>query len=284
MAGLTANEDDSLKIHFNEVSKVPLLTREEEVSLAKRSREGDKSARDSLIKANMKFVAKIANQYKGCGVEYEDLLSEGYIGLMKAAEHFDEQKGYHFISYAVWWIRQRMLKFILDSSRMIRLPVNKEAEIRKLNAAMKEISLDDAKSEDEIVHAVAEKCGMEEARVSNLMNISKSVLSLDSCTGESGDRASEAADMSGEHSPEKSAMNAVLNSEIKDVISSLGDAKASYVLDMRYGLSGQGEWTLKDLSEKMNLSRERVRQIEQGALRKLRASNRCKDVLMDYVA
>lgn len=283
MQKLFVEDNDALKIHFDEMSKIPLLTREEEPALIKKAHEGDKAARDKVISANMKFVAKIAMQYRNRGVEYEDLLSEGYLGLMRALDHFDENKGYHFISYAVWWIRQGMLKAISDYGRVIRLPANKEVELHKLNRTLQDVRHSGRKSREEELEGTAKTLGMSKEYVQDLINISREMISLDDSKGDGSDETLLNTTEDTRISPEKDAMDSCLNSEIKEMISSL-DKKSSYVLDMRYGLSGQGERTLKDLGKKMNLSRERVRQIELGAIKKLRSSERCREVLMDYVA
>ena len=131
MANVSAKDLDVVRIHLNEITKIPLLTNDEETQLATKAAAGDKAARDKLLTSNMRFVIKIASQYLNKGLEYEDLISEGYLGLMKALDHFDVSKGYHFISYAVWWIRQSIMKAIVDFGRPIRLPVNKDAELTK---------------------------------------------------------------------------------------------------------------------------------------------------------
>ena len=154
MTSVSAKDLDVVRIHLNEIKKIPLLTNDEEIQLATRAAAGDKAARDKLLTSNMRFVIKIASQYLNKGLEYEDLISEGYLGLMKALDHFDVSKGYHFISYAVWWIRQSIMKAIVDFGRPIRLPVNKDAELTEIKRACHSVNPHGKKSEEEELEEV----------------------------------------------------------------------------------------------------------------------------------
>lgn len=283
MTSVSAKDLDVVRIHLNEIKKIPLLTNDEEIQLAIRAAAGDKAARDKLLTSNMRFVIKIASQYLNKGLEYEDLISEGYLGLMKALDHFDVSKGYHFISYAVWWIRQSIMKAIVDFGRPIRLPVNKDAELTEIKRACHSVNPHGKKSEEEELEEVALKLGMTKHHIREMLNISQEMISLDSPVGGDSDTALVDTVSAGTFTPEDAAIDASLKTEIDKAFVGL-DKKSVEVLNMRYGLNGQGERTLKEVGEKMNLSRERVRQIEKHAIAKIRANKICDISLKDYVA
>lgn len=283
MTSVSAKDLDVVRIHLNEIKKIPLLTNDEEIQLATRAAAGDKAARDKLLTSNMRFVIKIASQYLNKGLEYEDLISEGYLGLMKALDHFDVSKGYHFISYAVWWIRQSIMKAIVDFGRPIRLPVNKDAELTEIKKACHSVNPHGKKSEEEELEEVALKLGMTKHHIREMLNISQEMISLDSPISGDSDTALVDTVSAGTFTPEDAAIDASLKTEIDKAFVGL-DKKSVEVLNMRYGLNGQGERTLKEVGEKMNLSRERVRQIEKHAIAKIRANKICDISLKDYVA
>lgn len=283
MTSVSAKDLDVVRIHLNEIKKIPLLTNDEEIQLATRAAAGEKAARDKLLTSNMRFVIKIASQYLNKGLEYEDLISEGYLGLMKALDHFDVSKGYHFISYAVWWIRQSIMKAIVDFGRPIRLPVNKDAELTEIKRACHSVNPHGKKSEEEELEEVALKLGMTKHHIREMLNISQEMISLDSPISGDSDTALVDTVSAGTFTPEDAAIDASLKTEIDKAFVGL-DKKSVEVLNMRYGLNGQGERTLKEVGEKMNLSRERVRQIEKHAIAKIRANKICDISLKDYVA
>lgn len=283
MTSVSVKDLDVVRIHLNEIKKIPLLTNDEEIQLATRAAAGDKAARDKLLTSNMRFVIKIASQYLNKGLEYEDLISEGYLGLMKALDHFDVSKGYHFISYAVWWIRQSIMKAIVDFGRPIRLPVNKDAELTEIKRACHSVNPHGKKSEEEELEEVALKLGMTKHHIREMLNISQEMISLDSPISGDSDTALVDTVSAGTFTPEDAAIDASLKTEIDKAFVGL-DKKSVEVLNMRYGLNGQGERTLKEVGEKMNLSRERVRQIEKHAIAKIRANKICDISLKDYVA
>ena len=283
MTSVSAKDLDVVRIHLNEIKKIPLLTNDEEIQLATRAAAGDKAARDKLLTSNMRFVIKIASQYLNKGLEYEDLISEGYLGLLKALDHFDVSKGYHFISYAVWWIRQSIMKAIVDFGRPIRLPVNKDAELTEIKRACHSVNPHGKKSEEEELEEVALKLGMTKHHIREMLNISQEMISLDSPISGDSDTALVDTVSAGTFTPEDAAIDASLKTEIDKAFVGL-DKKSVEVLNMRYGLNGQGERTLKEVGEKMNLSRERVRQIEKHAIAKIRANKICDISLKDYVA
>lgn len=274
--------DDVVKMHLNEVKKYPLLTPEQETEAAEKALNGDKKARDLILTSNMRFVIKVAAQYRNRGLDFEDLISEGYLGLMKALEHFDVAKGYHFISYAVWWIRQSILKAILDTGRTIRLPVNKEQELRQIKKAKNEINALGNKSEAEELDEVASMLGMTQYHVREMLEISRDMKRLDKTLAEDSETTLLDTIESEFMTPEDSAIDQAMKNDINAALDTM-DRKSAAVVVMRYGLNGYGERTLKEVGEKMNLSRERVRQIEKKAVETLRDYAAKNKSLHDYV-
>ncbi|MCQ2240769.1 RNA polymerase sigma factor RpoD/SigA [Treponema sp.] len=274
--------DDVVKMHLNEVKRYPLLTPEQETEAAKKALKGDKKARDLILTSNMRFVIKVAAQYRNRGLDFEDLISEGYIGLMKALEHFDVSKGFHFISYAVWWIRQSILKAILDTGRAIRLPVNKEQELSQIKKAVNEVNPLGQKSEAEELDEVASMLGMTQYHVREMLEISRDMKRLDRTLTDDSETTLLDTIESEFISPEESAINQSLTDDINAALDTM-DKKSATVLAMRYGLNGYGERTLKEVGEKLNLSRERVRQIEKKAVDSLKDYTAKNKSLRDYV-
>ncbi|MDO4505543.1 MAG: RNA polymerase sigma factor RpoD/SigA [Spirochaetales bacterium] len=274
--------DDVVKMHLNEVKKYPLLTPEQETEAAEKALRGDKKARDLILTSNMRFVIKVAAQYRNRGLDFEDLISEGYLGLMKALEHFDVSKGYHFISYAVWWIRQSILKAILDTGRTIRLPVNKEQELRQIKKAKNEVNPLGNKSEAEELDEVASMLGMTQYHVREMLEISRDMKRLDKTLSEDSETTLLDTIESAFLNPEETAIEQAMKDDINAALAAM-DRKSAAVVAMRYGLNGYGERTLKEVGEKMNLSRERVRQIEKKAVETLRDYASKNKSLHDYV-
>lgn len=279
----TQTKRPEMKIHFGEIAKIPLLTNEQEVDLATKAAAGDKDARERLLTANLRFVVKIALGYTGRGLEAEDLISEGYLGLMRALDHFDVKRGCRFITYAVWWIRQAIMSAIMEQARLIRLPVDKELLLSQIKRTRESIDPDGKKDEEEQAQQVAAWLGVPEKKVRELLAVSRDLVSLDAPSAADCELSvGEKVAFDGE-GPEDDAIDSQMKDEIEDVLSDLDD-RSSRVLKLRFGLDGTGPRTLDEVGEKLCLSKERIRQIEKKALLTLRTSKRCSDVLKDYVA
>ncbi len=275
--------DDVVKMHLRDVKRFPLLSPEEETEVALKARQGDKASRDRILTSNMRFVIKIAAKYRNRGLDFEDLISEGYIGLIKALEHFEPSKGWHFISYAVWWIRQNISKAIIDTGHTIRLPVNRDAEVRDINKLRRKVNMDGVKTEEQELEEVASMLGMTKHHVREMMNISREMISLETPLGTDTENTVMDTIPSQFLSPEEQYLDLEMKDSISSAMSVL-DPKARKVISLRYGLGGLGEHTLKEAGEKMNLSRERVRQIEKKAMQTLGDYIPSKTMLNEYLA
>lgn len=263
------SDDNILSMYLKDINKIPLLSREEEIELATRAAQGDKVAKDKIVQANLRFVVNVAKKYQNHGIDLLDLISEGNIGLITAIDRFDVTKGYHFISYAVWWIRQSILKAICEKSRMIRLPLNRANELVQIEQARKAVA--GGKGEEEEMTQVAQLLGMTRQHVRELVNISRDMVSLDTPIGTSEESSVTIGDNTEDfryQSPEEAAMESVMQDELEDVLSSLPQKEAQ-VLRYRFGLNGNKSMSLKEVGDKFNLTKERIRQIEKKAIRRL---------------
>lgn len=267
------NNDNLLTLYLNDVKRYPLLTPEEETDLARKAVSGDVSAREKLINSHLRFVVSVAKQYENTGYGLMDLINEGNLGLLSAVEKYDPERGYHFISYAVWWIRQSILKAVNEKSRAIRLPLNRVNELLQIEKAMKELGLVSPGNED--WDRLSEQTGLEPDLIRQLVEVSRSTVSLDApvSSGKGGEE-SEFGELIADSSyltPEASLEDAALKDEINRVLALLPQKEAE-ILEMRFGLNGKMEMSLSDISEIYNLTKERIRQIEQKALNTLRNS------------
>ncbi len=275
-------DENLLSTYLKEINTIPLLSREEEYSLAMAAASGDTSAKDKLIRANLRFVVNVAKKYQNQGLPLPDLISEGNIGLMNAVDRFDATKGYHFISYAVWWIRQAILKAICEKSRMIRLPLNRANELVQIDKARKVVL--NNRSEEAELKEIADLLRMDEDHVRDIVNISREMVSLDSPVFADRDSSSlgDFLEDTQYDQPEKLAIENSLRDDIDEVLSTLTDKEAE-VIRYRFGLNGYKAMSLKEIGDLFNLTKERIRQIEKKALRRLQHPARMSK-LEAYVA
>jgi RNA polymerase primary sigma factor len=271
---------NNLAIYLKEINDIPLLNREEEDQIAHAAAAGNMTARERLVNANLRFVVNIAKKFQGLGLPLEDLISEGNVGLLNAVDRFDTEKGCHFISYAVWWIRQAIMSALCEKTRMIRLPSNRAAELVKIEKAKKFVKKQFA-AEGEAAR-IAEFLNMDEDHVCDLINISRDMLSLDNPV--SNDKESFLKDFIEDdryNAPEKDAEQKLMEADIKNVLDTLDKDEAD-IIRCHYGL-GRYPMSLKEIGAKYNLSKERIRQIEAKALSRLQNPLR-KKILQAYVA
>ncbi|MCI7435271.1 MAG: RNA polymerase sigma factor RpoD/SigA [Treponema sp.] len=279
-------DENVLATYLKEINKIPLLSNEEEVELAEKAAAGDKLAKNKIINANLRFVVTIAKKYQKKGLDIEDLISEGNIGLINAIEKFDVSKGYRFISYAVWWIRQSILKAICEKSRPIRLPLNRANELVRIEHAKKELySTGLSLNEEDEITEVANMLNMDSTHVREMINISKEMASLDSeiyGKDNSYTTMGEMLEDTRYAAPDTKLIEEDMNRELNDVIDTLKPNEAQ-VLRMRYGLDGQKPMSLKEVGEAFDLTKERIRQIEKIAIKRMRCPVRARR-LSSYVA
>jgi len=279
---ITSRDSKSLEKYFQEIAKIDLITVEEEVELARKIREGDQAALQRLVNANLRFVVSVAKQYQNRGLKLSDLINEGNIGLVKAAKRFDETRGFKFISYAVWWIRQSILKAISEKSRIIRLPLNKIGSMNKINSAYSvlEQTHERPPSQEEI----ANKLDMSLSQVKNTMKSSGKHLSMDAPLREGEGRASSLYDVIGSEklpNPDQGVMKESLLTDIDKVLKTLPE-RESDIIRLYFGIGDQAPKSLVEIGETFDLTRERVRQIKKKAILRLRNKSR-KEVLMTYL-
>ena len=260
-----------------------MITHEEEIELAQKAQAGDKAAKDKLVNANLRFVVNVAKKYRNHGLDLTDLISEGNLGLLTAVEKFDVTKGYHFISYAVWWIRQSILKAICEKSRAIRLPLNRANELVQIEHARKVVGT--KKTEQQEYEDIGAMLNMDASHVRDMINISREMISLDAETNDSDNGRSKVGDFFEDNAfdrPEEKAIEKSMNEEIDNVIDTLRPNEAR-VIRMRYGLNGAKPMSLKEVGEECSLTKERIRQIEKHAIVRLQHPTRARR-LEAYVA
>ena len=277
---VTNRETASLDKYLQEIGKVDLITADEEVELAQRIKDGDNRALEKLTKANLRFVVSVAKQYQNQGLTLPDLINEGNLGLIKAAKRFDETRGFKFISYAVWWIRQSILQALAEQSRIVRLPLNKIGSINKINKtyAFLEQSHERPPSPEEI----AKELDMTINDVKESMKNSGRHVSMDAPLVEGEDSNLYDVLNSGESpNPDKTLLHESLRTEIERALETLTPREAD-VIRLYFGLSDQHPMTLEEIGETFDLTRERVRQIKEKAIRRLKHTSRSK-ILKTYL-
>lgn len=275
---VTNRENASLDKYLQEIARVELITAEEEVILARRIKEGDKIALERLTKANLRFVVSVSKQYQNQGLSLPDLINEGNLGLIKAAERFDETRGFKFISYAVWWIRQSILQALAEQARIVRLPLNKIGSINKINRAYGELEqqFERPPTADELAEHL--ECSVEDVRQS-LANSGRHI-SMDAPLVEGEESSSSMYDVLPNDalaSPDEQVMLESLQNDIERSLLSLS-GRESDVVRLFYGLNGKTPLSLEEIGLLFDLTRERVRQIKEKAIRRLKHTSRCRSL------
>lgn len=277
---VTNRESKSLDKYLQDISKIELITAEEEVQLAQRIKKGDQAALEKLTKANLRFVVSVAKQYQNQGLKLPDLINEGNLGLVKAAQRFDETRGFKFISYAVWWIRQSILQALAEQSRVVRLPLNKIGSINKINKTFS--YLEQTHERPPSPEEIAKELDMTINEVKQSLKNSGRHVSMDAPLKD-GEESSLYDVMRASESPrpDEDLLNQSLRTEINRVLGTLNEREAD-VVRLYYGIGDQPSMTLDEISEEFDLTRERVRQIREKAIKKLRACEE-KEILKPYL-
>ena len=267
-------EERSLDLYLKEIGTTPLINAAKEVELAKKIRLGDQGALDQLTKANLRFVVSVAKQYQNQGLSLADLINEGNIGLIKAAKRFDETRGFKFISYAVWWIRQAILQALAEQSRIVRLPLNRVGTLHKIGKVSS--SLEQEFGREPSPDEIAKELALSTLEVSDTLKISNSHLSLDAPFSVSEDNSLiDVLEDDLQPSPDESLLSDSLKKEISSALDSL-TAREAEVITLYFGLNHEKPLTLEEIGARFNLTRERVRQIKEKAIRRLRHASRSK--------
>jgi RNA polymerase primary sigma factor len=280
---ITNRENQSLEKYLTEVSKQKLITVDEEIELTQRIRSGDHEALDKMTRANLRFVVSVAKQYQHQGLPLTDLINEGNLGLIKAAQKFDETKGFKFISYAVWWIRQSIVQAIAEHSRVVRIPLNKVADISKVSKALSSLEqkLERLPTESEISEIIE----LSQTKIKDTISVmNRNHLSMDAPLTSDDDNSGNMYDVftSNPEQTDSELMKESMRSTISRVVSKL-DERSRQVIVLYFGLNGNREHTLDEISYKIKLTRERVRQIKEKALRTLRGMSKRRPELKSYI-
>ncbi|RPI73810.1 MAG: sigma-70 family RNA polymerase sigma factor [Ignavibacteriales bacterium] len=272
----TNRESQSLDKYLQEIGRVNLLTPEQEIVLAINIKKGDRQALETLTKANLRFVVSVAKQYQNQGLSLGDLINEGNLGLIKAAKRFDETRGFKFISYAVWWIRQSILQALAEQSRIVRLPLNRVGALNKIGKAYS--NLEQEFEREPNAAELAQELDMDVSEVADTLKISGRHVSMDApfSHGEEN-RLLDVIEDDQQPSPDYVLMNESLKAEIERALSTLTEREAE-VIKLYFGLNKDHSMTLEEIGERFNLTRERVRQIKEKAIRRLRHASRSKNL------
>ncbi len=271
---ITNRESQSLDKYLQEIGRVDLITAEEEVILAQKIREGDQIALEKLTKANLRFVVSVSKQYQNQGLTLGDLINEGNLGLIKAAQRFDETRGFKFISYAVWWIRQSILQALAEQSRIVRLPLNRVGSLNKISRTFS--ALEQKFEREPSPQEMAEVLEMTEKEVVDTLRISGRQVSVDApfVSGEENGLL-DVLENKGAKNPDADLLCDSLRREVQRTLATLTE-RESKVIALYFGLNGESVYTLEEIGDKFGLTRERVRQIKEKAIRRLRHTSRSK--------
>lgn len=272
----TNRENQSLDKYLHEIGRINLLTPDQEIELAVRIKRGDQIALEHLAKANLRFVVSVAKQYQNQGLSLGDLINEGNLGLLKAAKRFDETRGFKFISYAVWWIRQSILQALAEQSRIVRLPLNRVGALNRIGKAYS--NLEQEFEREPSAEEIAKELDMDASEIAETLKISSRHVSMDApfTQGEENSLL-DVIESELQPSPDHILMDESLKTEIEHALSSLSE-RESEVIKLYFGLDKDNSLTLEEIGERFNLTRERVRQIKEKAIRRLRHTSRSKNL------
>jgi len=272
---VTNRETASLDRYLQDIGRLALISAEEEVVLARLIREGDSEALDKLTKSNLRFVVSVAKQYQNQGMTLQDLINEGNVGLIKAAHRFDETRGFKFISYAVWWIRQSILQAIAEQARIVRLPLNRIGIINRISKAY--ATLEQELLREPKLDEIAQFLDMSEDEVKDSLRDSSRHLSMDATLTQDDDTNMYDVLISDDSpTPDRGLLRESLQMEIAQIISTLSQKEAD-IVKLYYGLGSKYPLTLEEIGERLNLSKDQVKQIKEKALRKLKSASKCKN-------
>jgi RNA polymerase primary sigma factor len=274
---ITNRESKSLDQYLQDIGKVDLLTAEQEIQLAKKIKQGDQKALEILTKANLRFVVSVAKQFQNQGLSLGDLINEGNLGLIKAAKRFDETRGFKFISYAVWWIRQSIMQAIAEHSRIVRLPLNRVGALNKVRRAYSQMEQENNGRSD--TDDIAKELDMAPEDIAFTLQIGGKHVSMDApfATGEDANNLLDIIANEKQPPPDFKLMDESLKKEIENVLATLTEREAE-IIRLYYGINTENAATLEEIGERFNLTRERVRQIKEKALRSLRYAAKSKNL------
>lgn len=273
---VTNRDTPSLDKYLHEIGKEELINAEEEVELARKIKKGDESALNKLIRANLRFVVSVSKQYQNQGLSLPDLINEGNLGLIKAAQRFDETRGFKFISYAVWWIRQSILQALAEQARIVRLPLNKIGSINKINRTFAD--LEQKYEREPSVQEIAQALEIAPEEVKESLKSSSRHVSMDAPIIQDEDGTLYDVMLSMDTPPpDKGLLTDSLRKEIERALSTLTYREAN-IIRLYFGLNGKHPHTLEEIGEEFNLTRERVRQIKEKAIKRLKNATRCKNL------
>jgi len=262
---------NSISLYLKEIDKIPLLTREEELELSKKAARNNRDAKEKIIVSNLRFVVSIAKKYQGYSIPLSDLISEGNLGLITAVDKFDYKKGFHFISYAIWWIKQSIMKAISDKSRMVRLPINRTNELMHMWRIIEDYSKKNGKRPTD--EEIAKQMNMDKSEVKKILDFSQTYSSLEEFyydeDNNSDEYVSESFFTNNTNNPDDIVMQSTLHEGVDKMLNKL-PARERKIIEYRFGLNGEEPQSLSSIGEKLNLTKERIRQIEQWAINELR--------------